>query len=68
LGFDGAQLQRANAPVMPSSRARTGVRPARAILGKLGRFPLQMNRTALRLFDLSHFLSENRCPLFRKML
>jgi hypothetical protein len=34
----------------------------------LERFPLQVNRKALQLFDFAAFSAENRFPLFRKML
>src|SRR6266566_4289581 len=75
---NGWQSQRRRLP--PDARGTCWLRPRRQARGCSGsscrprgragreRFPLQVNRTALSIFDLSHFLSENRCPLFRKML
>jgi hypothetical protein len=35
---------------------------------RLERFPIQLNPKALQVFDFVVFSTENRCPLFRKML
>ena len=58
---------------MPRRRGAAGVRAPRTDewcsgIRVLECFPIPLNRKALQPVSLSHFLTENRYPLFRKML